>query len=90
MNNYVYIIYSEVSDRYYVGSTCDWVRRLSEHNAGYVNSIKNGRPWVVKRLIPVDASVKVKSVEYKLKKYKRRDIIEKVVSDGIFPWEHVK
>lgn len=26
--------------------------------------------------------------EYRLKKYKRKDILEKTIKDGIFPWNH--
>ncbi len=32
--HYLYIIYSERTDRYYIGETMDLHRRLVEHNAG--------------------------------------------------------
>jgi len=42
---YVYIIYSQRLQRYYVGSTEDVEKRLQQHNAGKSNSTRAGRPW---------------------------------------------
>jgi len=47
MPHFVYILYSELRDRYYIGSTADVQQRLSRHNAGATSSTKSGRPWVV-------------------------------------------
>ena len=43
--NYVYILYSQKSSRYYVGQTTDIVKRLKRHNQGQVPSTKYGVPW---------------------------------------------
>ncbi|MGV3528893.1 MAG: GIY-YIG nuclease family protein [Flavisolibacter sp.] len=32
---YTYILYSQTVDRFYVGSTVDLARRVSEHNSGH-------------------------------------------------------
>ena len=42
---YVYIIYSQSLERYYVGSTEDVERRLQQHNAGRSKSTRAGVPW---------------------------------------------
>jgi putative endonuclease len=42
---YIYILYSEQLQRYYVGSTEDVARRLQEHNAGKSKSTRAGSPW---------------------------------------------
>jgi putative endonuclease len=42
---YIYIIRSQRSQRYYVGSTEDVEKRLKEHNAGKSTSTRGGRPW---------------------------------------------
>ena len=44
---FVYLLYSESLDRYYIGQTSDLTKRLAAHNAGYVRSTKSGRPWML-------------------------------------------
>ena len=41
----VYILYSQGTERYYVGSTQDVPKRLREHNAGKSLSTRAGAPW---------------------------------------------
>jgi putative endonuclease len=41
----VYILQSEKTRRYYIGSTQDITNRLSEHNSGETKSIRSGIPW---------------------------------------------
>lgn len=42
---HVYIIFSETSGKYYVGSTADLDDRLKRHNGGRSKSTKSGIPW---------------------------------------------
>ncbi len=42
---FVYVLQSERSGRYYIGSTKDVTIRLAEHNAGKTPSTKGYRPW---------------------------------------------
>jgi putative endonuclease len=42
-----YILQSESTGRYYVGSTEDLPNRLSEHNSGEGKSTRSGVPWRV-------------------------------------------
>ncbi|MDC6367348.1 MULTISPECIES: GIY-YIG nuclease family protein [Flavobacteriaceae] len=44
---YVYVLYSEKNDRYYVGLTTNIGRRLNEHNNGKNTSTKAYLPWEV-------------------------------------------
>ena len=41
---YVYILISEKDQKFYIGSTSDLKRRMSEHNYGKVTSTKNRLP----------------------------------------------
>ena len=41
----VYVIYSVMFDRYYVGMSSDTLIRLKAHNAGSVKSTKPYKPW---------------------------------------------
>jgi len=42
--NYVYIVESLPTGRFYVGCTSDLRRRISEHNAGKTKSLRASRP----------------------------------------------
>ena len=46
---YIYILYAALPDKYYVGYSEDYVRRLQEHNFSEKNTYtKKFRPWVIK------------------------------------------
>ena len=84
----VYILESLKNKRYYIGSTDSINRRIHEHNLGKVASTCNMRPWSLKIFIACRSLTEAKQFEYRLKKYKRKDIVEKVIIDGIFPWNY--
>ena len=84
----VYILQSRKNNRYYIGSTNSVIERLKYHNDGLVKSTKNTRPFELKIFISCADITEAKKSEYKLKQYKRRDILEKVINDGIFPWNY--
>ena len=42
---YTYIIQSQKSDKFYIGSCHDIDKRIERHNAGATPSTKSGRPW---------------------------------------------
>jgi putative endonuclease len=44
---FVYILYSEGFDRYYIGQTSDISSRLIGHNAGYESSTSPYAPWTL-------------------------------------------
>jgi putative endonuclease len=89
MKNFgVYILESQKSGIYYVGSTDNIDRRIKEHNLGKVISTRNMRPWRVKIFIECATLTEARSSEYRLKKYKRKDILNKIINDKIFPWNY--
>jgi len=45
---YVYILYSEKLDKFYVGACTDLNRRLYEHNIGHSKFTSTGVPWILK------------------------------------------
>ena len=91
MSNFgVYIIQSERNGRYYIGCASDHEHRLLEHNNQRVKATKNLVPWTLKIFLPCSTFEEARKAEYRLKSYKRRDILEKVIQSGIFPWEHNK
>ena len=44
---YIYILYSQQMQRFYVGSTENVERRFQEHNAGKSKSTRAGVPWTL-------------------------------------------
>jgi putative endonuclease len=88
MNPVVYILQSKKNNRFYIGSTNDIDRRLEQHNKGLVISTKNIRPLELKAILPCDTIDEARIYEHKLKDYKSRKIVEKVIVSKIFPWKY--
>ena len=44
---YTYILWSELLQKFYVGSTQDLESRVDYHNSGNVNFTSTGIPWVL-------------------------------------------
>ncbi|MFD1062684.1 GIY-YIG nuclease family protein [Winogradskyella litorisediminis] len=65
--HYVYIIYSNSFDRYYVGMTKDISVRLNSHNAKKVKSTKAFVPWVVKYIEEFETRIDARKREKYLK-----------------------
>lgn len=86
----VYILQSKKNNRYYIGSTNDIIRRFEQHNEGFVISTKNIRPLEIKVVIKCKTLDEARIFEHKLKAYKSRIIIEKVIQSKIFPWDYGK
>lgn len=42
---FTYILYSSKFDRYYIGQTSDFEKRLERHNSGYENATAPYAPW---------------------------------------------
>ena len=78
----VYILKSQVNGRYYVGSTSNLERRIEEHNKGKSKYTSLTRPFKLVFNQQYESLNKARSIEYKLKKLKRRDIIEKIIQSG--------
>ena len=77
----VYILLCS-NKRYYIGSTNNFPRRLKEHAMGQVVSIRNVRPLRVVFREAFETLVVARRVERRLKKYKNKNIIERIIKDG--------
>jgi putative endonuclease len=86
---YIYIIYSETFDKYYIGQTDNCERRLNEHNTSkHTTFTSKYRPWVLAAYFEVgnDRGI-ARKIENKLKSLKSREIISKLVKhsgDSLF------
>ena len=84
---FIYIIYSESADLYYVGYTSDPQRRLLEHNTKPFNTFTSKhRPWVMKALFECGTSAsKGINIERFIKKQKNRRLIEMLCNPDFIP-----
>ena len=69
---YVYIIYSESIDRYYIGQTNNLAERLTRHNLGYENYTSKGKPWELKWYAEKSSRQTSMELEKKLKNLSRK------------------
>ena len=79
---FVYILKSLKNDKHYIGSTQDVEKRFKTHQSGGVLSTRGLRPLELvfqQQYTDIDTARKI---EKKLKKFKRRDYINKIVKDG--------
>ena len=79
---YVYIIYSQKTNKFYVGSTNDLTRRIEDHNRGKTPYSKTGMPWVLKYSEAFPGRSSAYRRELEIKRKKSRKYIERLISDG--------
>ena len=79
----VYILQSEKNGKYYIGSTKDLDQRIQQHLKGRVLSTKSNLPWKLVFKQNFESVGVARKQEIRLKGLKRRDYIEKVISDGV-------
>ena len=78
---YIYILYSQKSDLYYIGYTDDWERRLKQHNEADKNTFTaKHRPWIVKALYKCgDQEADAVRIERFIKRQKSRSFLQKLI-----------
>ncbi len=69
---YVYILFPEGRDRYYIGSCGDISIRLDQHNSGRNISTKSGIPWRLVYTEEVGTRQEARKRELEIKKKKSR------------------
>ena len=77
---FVYILYSEKCDRYYVGYAADTAARLIRHNSGFVTATKNCRPYKLFKYKSFETETLARQEEYRIKKQKSRKYIELLIA----------
>ena len=63
----VYILYSSSLEKYYVGSTGDFSKRIKEHNSGKGNFTSKGMPWIEVKIIDCASRSEAVVLETKIK-----------------------
>ena len=67
---------------YYVGSAGDFRFRLKQHNSGNVKATQNKRPYKIVFSQEFDSRLIAEKIERKIKNWKRKDFIERIIKDG--------
>ena len=84
MAYFVYILYSEKTDRYYIGSTSYIEKRLIKHNFGGTASTRPGRPWKIVHTETLNTKSEALIREKQIKNKKSRKYIEWLIdSDSV-------
>ncbi len=79
----VYILYSKVIDRYYVGYTNDLERRLTEHNRKKGKYTDSGIPWHFVYSETYSSKTEAMQREKFIKLKKSRTYIESLISSSV-------
>ncbi|TVL98087.1 MAG: excinuclease ABC subunit C, partial [Candidatus Brocadia sp. WS118] len=80
---YLYILYSEKIDRYYIGASYNPEERLQYHNTFPKGWTRRGRPWKLMYSKPFPTKEEAMKWERWIKQQKDRRIIQSII-DGLF------
>jgi len=78
----MYILFSQTLNKYYVGSTTDLSRRLTEHNRGKEKFTKTGIPWLLVYSEFFEDLKQARQREIYVKKMKSKIFIERLISSA--------
>ncbi|TDQ32566.1 GIY-YIG nuclease family protein [Zeaxanthinibacter enoshimensis] len=78
---YIYILYSETSDKYYVGSSQDPWNRLVQHNQTSLTTFTSKyRPWILKAVFRTNLGRgDTQILERFIKRQKSRTLLAKMI-----------
>lgn len=79
---FVYILQGERDKRYYIGSTSDMKSRLKHHQLGGTPTTKRFGKINLVFVQKYQTLQEARAIEQKLKRFKRKDFIEKIIKDG--------
>ncbi|MFD0834597.1 GIY-YIG nuclease family protein [Mariniflexile aquimaris] len=76
--NYVYILFSETLNQYYVGESVDIENRIKQHNSGFYDSAytKITSDWILYHLITCIHREQARKIEAHIKKMKSKTYIQ--------------
>jgi len=88
MKYHVYILCFDKLNHYYIGSTNNIDRRLEQHRRGHTPSTKRLGNFQLVFSQEFTTLLEARRIESKLKSWKRRDFIKKIISDGTIQFSH--
>lgn len=79
---YVYILKSKTYNRYYIGHSSDWQKRLKEYNAGKVRSTKHYIPWEIVLIEKYTTKSEAFKREQQVKSYRSGVAFKKLINNS--------
>jgi putative endonuclease len=79
----LYILQSETSGRFYVGSTDDLDRRLREHRRGYSSATRARGPWKAVYTEAFTTLLEARRRESEIKKWKSSKLINALIAKPV-------
>jgi putative endonuclease len=80
---FLYILQSESSGRFYVGSTDDLDRRLSEHLRGHTPSTRGRGPWKLAYTESFETLLQARRRELEIKRLKSSRMIRALINPPV-------
>jgi putative endonuclease len=87
MNFYIYLLYSESSDKYYAGYSNNPLKRFAEHNnSEHSTYTAKHRPWQLKAVFLVGTNeAEAIKIERFIKQQKSRTLLERLINPEFQP-----
>ena len=80
---FVYILWSESFNRFYIGSTDDLNRRLSEHQRGHTPSTRGRGPWRLVYTEKFPTLLEARRRELEIKRWKSAKMIRGLIQSSV-------
>ncbi len=80
MTFWMYILQSEATQKFYIGSTGNLEDRLKRHNSGRSKYTKSGKPWRLVYCEEFESRSDAVVLENKIKSWKSRIKIEELIN----------
>jgi putative endonuclease len=80
---FVYILQSESTRRFYVGSTDDLDRRLSEHHRGHSPATRGRGPWKLVHTENFESLLEARRRELAIKRWKSAKLITALIAGTV-------
>ncbi|TKC00181.1 GIY-YIG nuclease family protein [Pedobacter cryophilus] len=75
---FVYILFSQSLNKYYIGSTSDLEDRLRKHNSNHKGFTGTHSDWIIKYSETFETKIQALKREKQIKNWKSRIMIEKL------------